>query len=833
MNLTQVKRTLELASLSGIKKEFLYNFQSLSALELSAYRPDIIRIANDPEVNTVEPLGDKTSIPKKWDRWSPNRMENTWEDKSPDTPEPPLPAAEPLDSPAVPGHNIAREEFDPELMTKEGYKKDCHGHYTKILEQDITTLATYGYYTVKEACCLCPEDLKNPTVMQVCYNFFGHYIGSPEDAKFLCQDKGIVPELSCPTNKVCSIGKSTKDQLWYGWSHRAITGFCEGSTVEPGDCAYTPATLDDAVSGLFEWHDNSQDPDSNPKNVLKVVPVGENDSCFQVKVYHECYHNLTVKNPSSKPCYITDEVKEVPKGKGYWIAQSEEDAKQMAKDFAASVSTSTVSIEDNLLTSISASKNPLDYSWYSYTNDRVKKYTKHHKSVDLELEKGEKFGIRYSSRTKQVYLVESTSLGTEFKLSEREALSLIKVAKPFRGQIEGIRVSKGTGDIKQVQVKSNRVRSHTNKEETIEKPLVQKKPARKNVTYFGFFIPNIKLEKWAFVEETSIALVKSQLDKFMSNNKHLGSAASIVLAEGQQAKDLSLKLGNRAVAYLSGSVYNSVIKKLKVVKKDYLPEGVFLYDETVKVPSHDESSFKLKEEVFYGNEILVLEELQDAIIKDKKFTGIFSGDTDRLSRSVRVRSTSKGLPFIMFNTRIVNKQYINEAQMFIRRVKGMLGDAIQGTVSVLKTESITVTLFLSLKKTSSAQQARSKLLDTFQKNSVTRVINQKRIASLLEERKRLSIGERTGAEADTAKRGLRNINKELEKISNSLVTDQVIAFNAPMYTVKKGQTFVPVEVTGIDISRGTIETRLVRGRKLEPNSSVTEVYSLDGSKRLI
>ncbi len=35
----------------------------------------------------------------------------------------------------------------------------------------------------------------------------------------------LEPEKAHPSDNVTSIGKSRKDGLWYGWSHRAIHGF--------------------------------------------------------------------------------------------------------------------------------------------------------------------------------------------------------------------------------------------------------------------------------------------------------------------------------------------------------------------------------------------------------------------------------------------------------------------------------------------------------------------------------------------------------------------------------------------------------------------------------
>ena len=51
-------------------------------------------------------------------------------------------------------------------------------------------------------------------------------------------------EFSKPSNTVCSIGFSQRDQKWYGWSHRAICGFGIGSVVKKGDCAASNGVTD-------------------------------------------------------------------------------------------------------------------------------------------------------------------------------------------------------------------------------------------------------------------------------------------------------------------------------------------------------------------------------------------------------------------------------------------------------------------------------------------------------------------------------------------------------------------------------------------------------------
>jgi hypothetical protein len=86
----------------------------------------------------------------------------------------------------------------------------------------ISTKKHDGYEVRKERYVLGGDDAIE---IDSAYTPEGHYIGSPEDAEKLTQEYGIKPELAKPDNAVCSVGKSSKDGKWYGWSHRAISGF--------------------------------------------------------------------------------------------------------------------------------------------------------------------------------------------------------------------------------------------------------------------------------------------------------------------------------------------------------------------------------------------------------------------------------------------------------------------------------------------------------------------------------------------------------------------------------------------------------------------------------
>jgi len=74
-----------------------------------------------------------------------------------------------------------------------------------------------------------------PVIVYSVWSKDGGYVGRLKDVKKYF-DKGILPELASKGHKVCSIGKSYKDNKWYGWSHRAMFGFKIGDKVKKGDC---------------------------------------------------------------------------------------------------------------------------------------------------------------------------------------------------------------------------------------------------------------------------------------------------------------------------------------------------------------------------------------------------------------------------------------------------------------------------------------------------------------------------------------------------------------------------------------------------------------------
>ena len=184
-----------------------------------------------------------------------------------------------------------------------------------------------------------------PEELAFAYTPEGHYIGTHSWAETLAK-RGIIPELRNPTDGVCSIGFCEAEQKWYGWSHRAIYGFGIGSKVSKGDCAYVA----DTPEGLIDCHaeffaDISAEcaaqhraecmilPDRSGIRILHapiVIPMAAN--------MEQALDFLDGEAELTPTGIMSDAVSTIKCGRGEWTALTLEDAKQMACDFAESVS---------------------------------------------------------------------------------------------------------------------------------------------------------------------------------------------------------------------------------------------------------------------------------------------------------------------------------------------------------------------------------------------------------------------------------------------------------------------------------------------------------------
>lgn len=167
--------------------------------------------------------------------------------------------------------------------------------------------------------------------LRTAVNASGAYIGDEETAKYLCEQRGIAPELATPEHRVCSIGFCETEQKWYGWSHRAIYGFGVGSTVKRGDCGYVPVDWPDFLQYACEfWAD-----EYHPETRAERTSDNEGRECAKVTwTYNDQVPNEKLRGTTGGTTMYP------PKewGRGEWTAATLDDAKQMAIDFAEGVS---------------------------------------------------------------------------------------------------------------------------------------------------------------------------------------------------------------------------------------------------------------------------------------------------------------------------------------------------------------------------------------------------------------------------------------------------------------------------------------------------------------
>lgn len=132
------------------------------------------------------------------------------------------------------------------------------------------------------------------------------------------------------------IGFNPQEQKWYGWSHRAFYGFGIGHTVKKGHAGYQPVNIDDFIEESIRfWTDESH------KDVSAIAATNDKgDKGVQVTwIYSDNVINEQIRGTVGESFdYLGHKFSRGEWGKGEWTATTIEDAKQMAIDFAESVS---------------------------------------------------------------------------------------------------------------------------------------------------------------------------------------------------------------------------------------------------------------------------------------------------------------------------------------------------------------------------------------------------------------------------------------------------------------------------------------------------------------
>jgi len=92
----------------------------------------------------------------------------------------------------------------------------------------------YPYYIYRKELISPSYPPGKPFEVKRCYaRNNGVYIGEPRMARLLVDKYGITEFYKAhEKDTIVSIGFSERDQKWYGWSHRAISGFGVGTVVQ-------------------------------------------------------------------------------------------------------------------------------------------------------------------------------------------------------------------------------------------------------------------------------------------------------------------------------------------------------------------------------------------------------------------------------------------------------------------------------------------------------------------------------------------------------------------------------------------------------------------------
>lgn len=171
------------------------------------------------------------------------------------------------------------------------------------------------------------------------------------------EEYGIVPEKRHPNDKTTTIGFSESQQKWYGFAHVSITGFCVIQGFAVGDCVskadtkfFAHAYIPNTPEGLIEWYQHFyRDIDNTPaqkerrRQHCEILPDRSGIRIHPAPVLMEMANSFeeladAVNQPQSLPMGFYSPGSYVLKcGRGEWTAQTLEDARQMACDFAQNV----------------------------------------------------------------------------------------------------------------------------------------------------------------------------------------------------------------------------------------------------------------------------------------------------------------------------------------------------------------------------------------------------------------------------------------------------------------------------------------------------------------
>jgi len=141
----------------------------------------------------------------------------------------------------------------------------------------------------------------------------------------------------------CLTGWSEREQKWYAWA-RALHGFSIGSQVKKGDIAYSPANKQDFIENTANFWGFTLDGKSTREYIEEDNIIQERLDSLEIDVPDPRNEQQGLGVLLKSTTFVKDNRQQLqfthwegfPEkyGKGEWTAETLEDAKQMARDFA-------------------------------------------------------------------------------------------------------------------------------------------------------------------------------------------------------------------------------------------------------------------------------------------------------------------------------------------------------------------------------------------------------------------------------------------------------------------------------------------------------------------
>lgn len=640
------------------------------------------------------------------------------------------------------------------------------------------------------------------------YNLNDEYVGDKDIADMLYK-RGIRPELADPSHNVCSIGYCEREDKWYGWSHRALFGFGIGNAVRKGDCAYTPATKEDFIESLRAWHDDG----ITEKEDIKIIPTLRGA-------------RVTYKYANSELSYDNEE--EFKPGRGEWQANTLEEAKQMAINFAESVSTVT----NEVISSESASKKqfpPTSYAWYTFGGKRTKEFEHHNKrsGISMSLENGEKFGIVYNEKTKLVHLVEKENLEYEFRLEPRLVKLWLKKSKGFGGKIQNQKVQRGNGQVDQLKTR-NLIRpqepgvvldSHTGAKVKVDLN-TKKRPTKvssidtSKTIYGAFFKPNADIDKEMLVVDNSLAELKKTVKVKMLASKNLGSKPTFIAIPNDHR--MLAKIRTKGFGYFSPA-HMLILKKDSTEIASNIKNPVQLNVEGITLNERSPDKLVLKAPFFDGNQQEILKELRDEVVNHKKLSGnlTYNGKSGLFKKGKLIY-----LELMLPNASNVCKK---EAKAFTRRLEVQSRKKFKvqtATIKVDKMDRDVVRIFVNVVPFAEGSKDFAKRLRTLEANdtkadklsdAIRKLEDSLGPLNIQAKDKELSAKERSVAKAQIAvvKRNIQKAKTREGALREEGTLDPVVTYNLNPST----EPGVLVNFDHIDYKKPAVMVRMIRGSR--------------------